>query len=65
MTLATRHNWTPEQIDRMDPDFVDELMIARTAQQDHELLTADSKDNPELKKAQAKRRTELMRWRRG
>lgn len=63
--MATLHHWTPAQVDAMDPAFVDELMLAQTAQQDHELLSADSKDNPELKKAQVKRRAELMRWRRG
>lgn len=65
MTLAMRHHWTPAQVEAMDPAFVNELMLAETAQQDHELFSADSKDNPELKKAQAKLRAELMKWRRG
>lgn len=65
MTLATLHHWTPAQIDAMDPEYVDELMLAQTAQQDHELFSADSTKNPELKKAQTKRRTALMKWRHG
>lgn len=48
-----------------DPDFIDELRTARMARNDHELLSATSKDNPDLKKAQAKRKAELVKWRRG
>lgn len=63
--MAESYQWTPAQVDALDPDFVDELMLARTARQDHELLSADSKDNAELKKAQSKRRAELVKWRHG
>jgi hypothetical protein len=23
--MASRHNWTPEQVNSMDPDFIEEL----------------------------------------
>ena len=65
MTLADRYHWTPKQVDRMDPAFVDELMAYQTARSDHELFSADAKDNPELRMAQTKRRTAIARWRDG
>lgn len=48
-----------------DPVFIEELRLERMARQDHDLLSADSKDNPELRKAQEKRKVELMKWRHG
>lgn len=63
MTLCEAHNWTPTQVDALDPDFVEELMTQKQARTDHELLSQKSKD-AEVKRAQAKRRTELMKWRR-
>jgi hypothetical protein len=48
-----------------DMDFLTELRMARQARNDHSLLSAESKDNKELRAAQAKRRVELLRWRRG
>lgn len=48
-----------------DPDFIDELRTARQARNDHTLFAADSKDNPEMKKAQSRRRSQIAKWRRG
>ena len=31
--LADLHNWTPEQVSRMDPDFVEEHIIRERAKQ--------------------------------
>ncbi len=62
MTLAREHHWTPEQVDRMDPDFIDELFIQAAAQSDHELFSTTTKD-VELMKKQDRRRIELRRWR--
>lgn len=46
-----------------DPDFIYELQLARTARNDHDLLSIDAKDNSELKKQQAKRRAQIVKWR--
>jgi hypothetical protein len=43
VTLADRYQWTPEQVDRMDPDFVDEMTAYMNAAVDH--------GNAELRKA--------------
>lgn len=48
-----------------DPDFIDELRLARLARNDHDLFSADSKDNKNLRRAQSRRRVELMKWRNG
>lgn len=34
VTLAERYQWTPEQVLRMDPDFVDEIVIRCRADAD-------------------------------
>lgn len=35
IALALRFNWTPEQVGRMDPDFIDELAEALRAEAKH------------------------------
>ncbi len=62
--MADLYHWTPEQVNALDPEFVDEVILFQRAKSDHELLSADSKDNPQLKKAQARRKAELVKWRR-
>jgi len=64
VNLAEAHNWTPAQVDALDPDFVDELLLAKQARADHELLSQKSKD-PETMRAQSKRRLALVKWRNG
>lgn len=63
--MIEAYHLTPAQVDALDPGFVDELMTARQARADHELLSMDSKDNPELRRAQDKRRSALVKWRHG
>jgi len=63
--LAEAHGWTPDQVDALDPAFIDELMLAKQARQDHQLLSMDSKDNPQLKREQNRRKADIARWRRG
>lgn len=48
-----------------DPDFIAELRLARAARNDHELLSADAKDNPKLRQQQDRRKAQITRWRRG
>ena len=31
-TFATDYHWTPEQVDALDPDFLDSLLARRQAQ---------------------------------
>lgn len=50
--LADQHNWTPAQVDAMDPDFITELMAQKAARADYSVMHAD--DDP--KKAEAKRK---------
>lgn len=63
--LALDHNWTPVQVDALDPEFVDELIAAKTAHSDHQLFSTDAKNDKALKRQQDQRRLEIMRWRRG
>ena len=42
--LAERHHWTPEQIDRFDPDFVEELMAHHTAKAENEAADAKKRE---------------------
>jgi hypothetical protein len=65
VTLAEAYGWTPAECDRLDPDFVDELLIRRTARADHELFGHDAKGDAEVRRHQDRRRRELMEWRRG
>lgn len=44
----------------MDPDFIAELFTQKSARNDHELLSMDSKDT-EIRKRQAKRKAEIMK----
>ncbi len=64
MTLATAHNWLPSEVDALDPVFVDELMLSKTARADHELFSQKSKDNPDVAKRQTQRKAQLAKWRR-
>lgn len=50
--MGHEHNWTPEQIDRMDPQYIAELFAYKTARGDYEAQQAD--DDP--KKQEARRR---------
>jgi hypothetical protein len=34
--LAERYHWTPEQVDRLDPDYIDELMIRISVEAEHQ-----------------------------
>ena len=36
ITLAVQYNWTPEQVNRMDPDFINEILTRLTAEWDAE-----------------------------
>ena len=36
MALAERYHWTPAQVGRMDPDFVEELLVRMRAEADVE-----------------------------
>jgi hypothetical protein len=36
VVLAKQFRWTPEQVDRMDPFFVDELMAYIDAEAEHQ-----------------------------
>lgn len=49
-------------MDALDPDFITELMLEKMARNDHELLSMDTKDT-EIKKRQAKRKAEIVKWR--
>jgi hypothetical protein len=53
--LAEAHGWTPEQIDRMDPDFITELFAYKDARATHQEADADRTD--EQRKAEQRRRT--------
>jgi hypothetical protein len=48
VTLAVKHNWTPEQVSRMDPHFVNELFMRHEAEADYQAA--------EAKKAERKNR---------
>jgi hypothetical protein len=50
--LAESHNWTPEQVDRMDAQFIAELFALKTARSDHEARQADM--TPEQRERQLK-----------
>jgi len=52
VALAGAYGWTPEQVLDMDPEFVDELMMYREAEAEHQ------KEQQRLaeQKAKAKRR---------
>ena len=65
MTLYMDYGTPPEVVDRMDPEFIDELMIRRMAEADHKLFSRKpAKDgDEELKKTQAKRRAAIAKWR--
>lgn len=63
MTLAEAYSWTPEQVDRLDPAFVDEVLIARQARADHQLFEIKPDGNAEVSVLQARRRAEIVRWR--
>lgn len=51
--LAEAHGWTPEQVDRMDPQFIAELFAQKTAKGDYEAQQAD--DDPKKQEARRKR----------
>ena len=34
--LAERYHWTPEQVDRLDPDYIDELLMRMSAEADYQ-----------------------------
>lgn len=57
MSLADAHGWTPEQIDVMDPDFITELLIQKTARADYQLF--ESEIDP--KQAESKRKQMIVR----
>lgn len=46
----------------MDPDFVDELMMAATAYNDHELLSIKDAKGDALQ-AQVRRKAQIVKWR--
>lgn len=52
--LAEAHSWTPEQVNQMDPDFIDELFAQKRARADHAL--AESGLTDEQRKAKQRRR---------
>ena len=35
VALAEHHNWTPDVVDRLDPDFILELLTFHDARGDH------------------------------
>lgn len=36
--MADRYQWTPGEVDALDPDFLEELMMRLAAEADHEAL---------------------------
>lgn len=48
--LAERYHWTPEQIDRLDPDYIDELLIRMSVEAEYQ--------EAERKKAERERKRE-------
>ncbi len=48
----------------MRPDLITKLMIAKTARRDHELFGMSTTD-PKVRGVQARRRSKLLKWRRG
>lgn len=64
--LAESHNWTPEQVDRMDPGFIDELFAYKQARADHEATLADLTPEQREKRQKAmitKRKIQMMKRR--
>lgn len=56
--LADLHHWTPEQVDALDPDYIDHLIARQSAQADHhkdEHDKAERKRERERKVAEARR----------
>jgi len=56
------HDWTPEQVDRLDPDFVNELVMAKQARADRQLFSIKDPDKDQ-KAQQTRRKVELTRLR--
>lgn len=42
--LADLHHWTPEQVNRMDPDFIEEHLIRERARQNVEAAKRRSEE---------------------
>lgn len=51
--LADLHHWTPEQINRMDPDYIEAHIIRERARQDE---TESQRKREERKRARGARR---------
>ena len=49
VALAERHGWTPEQINRMDPDYIDELLVRLKALGDVQEAEAEERRRKEKK----------------
>lgn len=56
--LAIRHNWTPEQISRMDPDYLENLQIRH---EEAQKLAARRERIEKLRRARAARRGRAYR----
>lgn len=53
--LAEAHDWTPEEIDRLDPDFIAELLAEKQAKAEHD--EAESELTLEQRKAKQRHRS--------
>lgn len=62
--LAEAHNWTPDQVDAMDPAFIAELLAYKQARAQDAALTPEQRETRQ-KVATAKRTREHMKQRNG
>lgn len=56
LMLADRYGWTPEEVGRMDPDFVQEVTIRLRAQGD---VAAEARTKAEAERRAAERRARI------
>jgi hypothetical protein len=59
LALADLYHWTPEQVEALDPDYVDHLIARQNAQADHhkaESAAEQRKREREKRLAEARKR---------